>query len=315
MAFHLKPPPLPNSQPLLQPEELERFRNLVVFAREKVEGYLIGKHRSPYFGASAEFVEYRDYVTGEDLSGLDWRVYGRLRRLVVRQHQEETDMVCYLMVDHSGSMSYAAPGCEAKYRLAAKVAAALAYLMVRQGDKAALTLFSAAVTGHLKPGGTRRHLFDVANELEKIRPSSHTGMAAAIQECAGLFKKRGRLVILSDFHCDLDKLFDALGQFAHRRFDILLLQVIDPDEVNLPDVQVARLVDVETGEEVQVEPDEIRDAYQREMEKWLDGLREHASNRQIQHALVSTRDPYIQAIEAYLGFRQPSRTESKMRKR
>lgn len=301
-----KPPPLPGkASSLLDPVELDRFRNLIVFAREKVEGYLAGKHRSPYHGSSAEFVEYRDYVTGEDISQIDWRVYGRSRRLVVRQHQEETDMVAYLMVDHSGSMNYRGQGREEKYRLAAKIAAALAYLMIRQGDKAALTLFSTSVTAHVKPGGTRRHLFDLANELEKVRPSSRTGMEGAITECAGIFRKRGRLVILSDFHCDLEKLFDALGQFAHRRFDILLLQIVDPDELQLPDLQMARLVDVETGDEVQVEPDEIREAYQRHMKEWVDDLVERASHRRIQHALVSTRNPYLEAIEAYLGFRRP----------
>lgn len=300
-----KPPPLPRSKPsdLLNPEELDRFRNLVVFAREKVEGYLAGKHRSPYFGSSAEFVEYRDYVTGEDISRIDWKVYGRSRKLVVREHQEETDMVAYLTVDHSGSMGYQAGGREAKYRLAAKIAAALAYLMIRQGDKAALTLFSTTVTAHLRPGGTRRHLFDVANELEKVRPSSRTGMEEALNECASLFRKRGRLVILSDFHCDLEKLFDALGQFAHRRFDILLLQIADMDELNLPDLNLARLVDAETGEEVQVEPDEIREAYRERIKVWMDELTARASALQIQHALVSTENPYLEAIEAYLGFR------------
>lgn len=302
-----KPPPLPNRQKsnLLNPEELDRFRNLVVFAREKVEGYLSGKHRSPYYGSSAEFVEYRDYVTGEDISQIDWKVYGRSRKLVVRQHQEETDMVAYLLVDHSGSMSYRAEGREVKYRLAAKIAAALAYLMIRQGDKASLTLFSTEVSSFLKPGGTRRHLFDIANELEKVRPSSRTGMEEAMQECAALFRKRGRVVILSDLHCDVDRLFDALGQFAHRGFDILLLQIVDPDELNLPDVQLARLVDAETGQEVQVEPDEIRDLYRRQMKEWVDALSAQASACRIQHSLVSTRNPYIEAIEAYLGFREP----------
>lgn len=299
------PPPLPGQvSSLLNPVELDRFRNLVVFARETVEGYLAGKHRSPFHGSSAEFVEYRDYVTGEDISLIDWRVYGRLRRLVVRQHQEETDMVAYLMVDHSGSMTYRAGGREAKCRLAAKIAAALAYLMIRQGDKAALTLFSDKVSSHLAPGGTRRHLFDLLNRLEQIRPSSWTGIEAAVNECGSLYRKRGRLVLLSDFHCDLDGLFDALGQLAHRRFEILLLQIVDPDELNLPDVLMARLVDAETNEHVEVEPDEIRDAYRRHMTAWMDGLVEQASHRRIRHSLVSTRNPYLEAIEAYLGFRE-----------
>ncbi len=198
------PPPL-----LLNLQELERFENLLVFAKATVEGYYAGKHKSPYRGSAAEFADYKEYVPGDDLARLDWRVYGRTRRLYLRQFEEETDMTVYLMVDTSGSMRYAAEKRASKFIVAAKIAAALAYLMMAQSDKAALVLFAQKVTQFLAPGGTRRHLHQIVTELERVRPARTTGIAEAVRECNALFKKRGRIVILSDFLDDTAALMTA----------------------------------------------------------------------------------------------------------
>ena len=283
--------------------ELERFENLLVFAQAIVEGYFAGKHKSPYRGSAAEFADYKEYAPGDDLARLDWRVYGRTRRLYLRQFEEETDMTVYLMLDTSGSMRYAGEKRQAKFLLAAKIAAALAYLMMAQSDKAALVLFAQKVTQYLAPGGTRRHLHRLVTELERVRPALTTGIAGAVQECTALFKKRGRIVILSDFLDDTDALFDALAQFVHRKFEILLLQVVDPDELNLPSFNAAKFVDLETAETVQVDPEEIRANYQAHIQRLIDNLAREADLRQIQHRLVDTQRPYLDAIEAYLGFR------------
>jgi uncharacterized protein (DUF58 family) len=300
------PPPLPgaaNQGPILTLAELDRFANLLVFAQSAVEGYFTGKHRSRFYGASAEFSDYKEYVAGEDSAHIDWRVYGRTRRLFIRQFHDETDMVVYLLVDTSASMRYFGERRQAKFFLAAKIAAALSYLMIHQGDKAALALFADKITAFLPPGGTRRHLHRIVTTLEAVRPASTTGIADAIAECVGIFRKRGRLVVLSDFLTDTDRLFDALGQFMHRKFDILLMQVLDPDEVQLPNVNVARFVDMETGEQVQVEPEEIRRSYREHMQRFVEALAQEADRRQIGYARVDTRHPYLDAIEAYLGFR------------
>lgn len=311
------PPPLPSGRSvarkrtgaeppppsILNPEELERFGNLLVFAKSTVEGYFSGKHKSPDRGSSAEFADYKQYAPGDDLSRLDWRVYGRTRRLYTRQFEDETDMVAYLLVDTSASMRYAGEKRASKYILAAQTAAALAYLMMAQSDKAALVLFAEKVSQFLKPGGTRRHLHRIVTELERVRPAQTTGIASAVGECDALFKKRGRIVILSDFLDDTDALLDALARFVHRKFDILLLQLIDPDELNLPAVTAAKFTDLETGEQVQVDAAEIREAYRAKMRQTIDDLAHEADARQIQHQLIDTRRPYIDAISAYLGFR------------
>src|SRR4051812_767503 len=293
-----QPPPL-----LLNIQELERFENLLVFAKATVEGYFAGKHKSPYRGSAAEFADYKEYAPGDELARLDWRGYGRTRRLCFRQFEGEKDMTGFLVLDTSGSERFAGEKRQSKFFLAAKIAAALSYLMMSQSDKASLVLFAQKVTLFFAPGGTRRHLHRLVTELERVRPALSTGIAGAVQECNALFKKRGRIVILSDFLDDTDALFDALAQFVHRKFEILLLQVVDPDELNLPSFNAAKFVDLETAETVQVDPEEIRANYQAHIKKHIDAFAKEADMRQIQHRLVDTQRPYLDAIEAYLGFR------------
>ena len=296
------PPPLPGSA-LLNADELARFENLLVFAKTTVEGFFAGKHKSPNRGSAAEFADYKEYVAGDDLARLDWRVYGRTRRLFVRQFEEETDMAIYVLVDTSGSMRYAGAKRQSKYILAAKIAAALSYLMRAQGDKISLALFADRVTRFIPPGGTRRHLHQIVTALERVQPARTTGLARAIEECAVFIKKRGRLVILSDFLDDTGALFDALARFVHRKFDILLLHVADPDELHLPPLTAANFVDLETGDSIQVDPGEIRAEYRARIERVIAEIAREADLRQIQHRLVDTQRPYLDAIEAYLGFR------------
>jgi len=298
-----RPPPLPKSRPtILSPAELERFGNLLVFARSTVEGYFAGKHKSPYRGSSVEFTDYKEYVAGDDPKHIDWRAYGRSRRLYIRQYEAETDMVCYLLVDVSASMSYAADG-GSKYLLAARIAAALAYLMIHQGDKAALVLFADKLKKFLRPGGTRTHLHNLVRELELVQPAATTGLAAALAECDEVFKKRGRLVILSDFWDAPGPTLEALSRFLHRKFEVLLLHVVHPHELDLPAVHAARFRDLETEEEVEVEPEEIRAAYRDAARERMDALAREANNRCISYSLVRTDRPYLDAIEAFLGFR------------
>ena len=310
------PPPLarPGSAPapkvraaLLEPEKLDRFTDLLLFAQTTVDGFFAGKHRSPHPGASAEFRDFRNYVAGDSLDRLDWRAYGRTRKLFLRRYEDETDMVAYVLVDTSASMRYAGRNRPAKYLVAARIAAALAYLMLHQGDKAALGLFADELRTYLPPGGTRRHLFEMVRHLENVTPQNTTGAAKALEQCAGFIRKRGRLIVVSDFLTPPAPLLDALSQFLHRGFNILLLQVLDPDELELPDQAVAKFVDLESGEEIEVDADELRAAYRRRVDETLRQLAREAEARRIEYQLVKTSAPYTAALEAYLGFRRPGR--------
>lgn len=292
----------------LNPAELARFENLMVFARTTVEGWFAGRHKSPHFGFSAEFVEHKPYTDGDDIAHMDWRVYARTKKLHVRKYLEETDMTVHLLVDASPSMYYTGPKRERKYSRVARIAAALAYLMIRQGDKAALGLFAESLLSHSPAGGTRRHIHRLLQVLEKpsiTASARRTDIPRALEQMAAQLRRRARIVILSDFlGTDLDALFDGLGQFLHRGFEVMLLQVLDPDELDLPALSVARFRDMETSQEVQVEPEEIRAAYQREVTAHIEKLRTHALRRRITFESVNTQSPYLDAIEAYMGFRK-----------
>lgn len=295
---------------LLDEAELARFKNLVVFARTLVQSRYSGRHKSPDLGGGGEFAEFQAYFPGLPVSAIDWRVWARDRRLVIRRYREETDMDVHLVVDASGSMAYGGGGREDKGLRVARIAAALAYLMMRQGDKVSLTLFADRVLDHLPPGGTRRHLLAALRALVKPahEATGGTDVAAALHECERLFKRRGRIVVLSDFlGGERQALFDALGRFAHRGFEILLMQLMDPDELTLPDAPLARFVDMETGETVEVEPAEIRDDYQRHIAARRRGLADECARHGVDFTGLETSGPYREAIEAYLGFRRPGR--------
>ncbi|HWB06832.1 MAG TPA: DUF58 domain-containing protein [Verrucomicrobiales bacterium] len=303
----VKTPPIPavRGQRVLKAAELDPLKNLLLFAESIVQGWFAGKHRSFDFGSNAEFVEHKAYVPGDPMVHLDWKVYARCRKLVVRKHREEKQMAANLVVDVSGSMAYKVEGRDGKQLRAARIAAALAWLMQRQGDKFSLTLFTDTLVRHIPAGGTRRHLFDCLAALEDRLDSNRgrTGAHSALDLCVPLFKRRGSIIFISDFFTDLDRFFDAIAQFQHRRFDILLLHVIDPDERLLPEVPLARFVDMETGASIQVAPDEVRIAYQREMAAMTERITTEALRRGLAYHILKTEEPYREALEAWLGLR------------
>ena len=311
-------PPQPGSRfGIMRPEDLDPFKNLVLFAEAIVEGWFAGKHRTLDYGANAEFAEYKAYVPGDPVNHIDWRVFASSRRLVVRKYREEKDMPGYLVVDMSRSMSYRQKGRDGKILRAARMAASLAYLMHRQGDKSALALFNHRLEKALPPGSTRGHLFELCSVLEDacMGARGQTLPHFALQECLPLFRRRGCLVVISDFFVDLEPLFDSLSQFLHRKFRIMLLHVLDPDEYHLPDVPMARFIDLESNDAIQVAPDEIRDTYTREIEGHIDTLRLECHRRGIHYHRLSTDQPYVEALEAWLGLRSQSAPSAGTRER
>lgn len=299
--------PLPDGNRLLNEEELSHFKSLIIFAKTTVESRYAGRHKSPDIGSGGEFAEFKSYQPGHSTGAIDWHLYARSRRLFIRTYEESTDMAAHLVVDLSGSMGYVSKGSETKGLRAARIAAALAYLMLRQGDKASLTLFADRILNHLPTGGTQRHFHHMLNSLVKpaYHPDGKTRIADSIREAAQLIKRRGRLIVLSDFLGeDPEDIFDALGPFCHRRFEILLLQLSDPDERTLPDAPLARFVDAETGDELEVEPEEIREDFERTVRERTENLLQGSQRRRIDFAQLDTKKPFLEAIEAYVGFRR-----------
>ena len=288
---------------ILNLDEVNRFDNLLVFAKSIVDGYFSGRHKAINYGSSSQFKDYRAYQHGDDLTHVDWRLYARTKKLFTKRHDNETDMIVYLMVDMSASMGFGEKD-QNKSLLASRIAATLAYLMINQGDKVSLVLFNDKVHDYQSPGGTRSHLYQMISAMEGAQPSSHTDLNSSLHECQGLFKKRGRIVILSDFWEADDELFENLSLFIHKKYEVLLMQIMDPDEMELPQYDNVRFVDMESGEEIQLEPDEIRSHYKKNMQEFFDRIARESEAHRIQYSLINSQKPYLEAIESYLGFRR-----------
>jgi uncharacterized protein (DUF58 family) len=309
-----KPPPLPavafdkREWKHLSLRQLQGMRNLLFCARTVVEGAYSGRHRSPYKGASPEFVDYREYYPGDDMRSIDWKAAARSDRLLVRLYEKQTDMNCYLMVDTSASMNYGGaptasflkPKDLSKLDYALCLAASLAYLIVKQGDKASLTLFAEGIRHHLPPGGTFPHLYAMLNLMERQRGQDRTQVARTLRAAYGLCRRKGLLLVFSDLLDEGPDLFQALNLYRHHGYEVILFHILPPHELALPDERSIDFVDSETSETLNTHPADIAASYRREVEGWIEGMRRDSLGHRVDYHLVSTGAPYEQVLQHYL---------------
>lgn len=295
----------------LSPADLKGLKNLLFAARVIVEGAYAGRHRSPYKGSAAEFVDYREYYPGDELRSVDWKAYARTDRYFVKLFERETDMNCQMLIDHSASMAYGGKEFDAyfptrelsKLEYASYLAAALAFLLVKQGDRVGMTLFDDKVNVHAPAGSTFPHLYSLLNVLEGIRPGRRTSVAKALRDTFTLQKRRGLLVVISDFLDDPAEIFRALDMYRHRRFEILLYHVLHRYEVGLPPIENVDFIDAESGETLTVRPADIAEGYERELRRFIHTMSSNAKARAIDYVFLDTSTPYPVALQKYLLFR------------
>jgi uncharacterized protein (DUF58 family) len=288
----------------LDPAAIARLKNMEFIAKTIVEGYFIGKHRSPFKGASSEFADYRPYTPGDDVRKIDWKVFARTDRNYIKLFKEETNLVTYLVLDKSASMKYRGDGEISKLAYASYLTAALAYLLIKRGDKVGLTVFDDEVRWSIRPGGSIPHLFQILLALEKLRPGRTTDLPDALERAFPLCSRRGLLVIVSDFLEEPRMIYESLFRYRHKRFDIILFQVLHRDEIDLPDRPNLRFIDSETAASVVAEPSVIRAAYRTEMQRFLDEMALYARGQRVDYNMVTTATPYQFALERYLQQRK-----------
>lgn len=299
-------PPTPFPTPagrFLRPQDLHQYRNLLFAAKMVVEGFYAGKHRSPYHDFSAEFADYRPYVPGDDVRAVDWKAVARTDRIYVKLFRKETDMSAYILVDKSASMGFQGEQGVSKYEYCAYLTAAISYLMLQQGDKPGLSLCDEGLRSFLPPRGTFAHLQSLMHGLERTVPYGHTHVANALRTLFPLAKRRGLLIVLSDFLEDPTALFHVLGMFLYRKFSVLLFHVLTEEELYLPGTGAARFTDPEGPGVLSVEPAAIRTAYQAELQTHLDAMSTGAKARRIRYELLTTSTPYYKALSVYLTTR------------
>ncbi|MFI5384576.1 MAG: DUF58 domain-containing protein [Fimbriimonadales bacterium] len=295
--------PSPQSWKYLQPADLKRFRNFQFAAKLIVEGYFQGKHRSPYYDFSSEFADYRPYTPGDEVRAIDWRAFARTDRFYIKLFRKETDMNCVMVVDKSNSMAYRGEAAISKLDYASYLAAGLSYLMIRQGDKSGLAICDDRIRNFVPPGGTTQTLQQILINLERNVPGGPTQLATALQVLFGMVKRKGLLIVISDFLDDTAKVFSALNMFAHKGFAVLLFHTLTDDELNLPLAANALFLDPESPLAIAAEPDAIRRAYQQEMQEFVHDMDSKAKARRMHYHLATTADPYYKSLDAFLTAR------------
>ena len=291
----------------LDPVVVARLATLELKARTVVEGFISGLHRSPFKGFSVEFAEYRQYIRGDDLSTIDWKVFARSDRHFVKKFEEETNLHCQLIVDVSGSMAYksAASGSRgmSKFEYAACLAASLGYLMHRQRDAVGMTAFSDRIVDAL-PSSTRPgHLRSLLIALDRLAVGSGTNVAKPLHQIADAMTKRGMVVLMSDLLDDPDAVIRGLKHFQYRGSDVLVFHVLDPDELEFPFDRATRFEDLETGDEVVAVPGAVRGHYLKQMGGLIDRYRRELGASGIDYQLLNTSEPLEMALLAYLSTR------------
>lgn len=287
----------------LDPEALLRLGNLTLAARLVVEGYFSGMHRSPYRGFSIEFAEHREYTPGIDPRHIDWRVFGRIDKLYVKQYEEETNLRCYLLVDKSASMAYKHSAGISKLEYASYLAASLAYMMVLQQDSVGLITYDSVVQQHLPPRQGRRHMRVLLEQLENISSGGETSLSETFHQLAETIKRRALVIVLSDLLDDAKQIMNALQHFRHKKHEVIVIQVLDPAELNFPFKDVSAIIDMETKREVPSDPLSFRRTYLEEMNRFLLTIRGGCQDASIDYALAETSKPYGAFLGNYLARR------------
>ncbi len=265
--------------------DLSRLGRVSIGSRFTAEGAIAGSHKSQRKGVSVEFADYRQYVAGDDPKHLDWRVFGRNERLYIREYEEETGLKVHLLVDASSSMSC---GDEktTKYDFAAKLAAALAYVVIHHQDSAGLALFDAKTRSLLPPKSGSDHLRTLCDTLKSTRPSEQTDLASCLHFLAEQAKRRGLVIIFSDLFDDISKIRSALAHFRRRRHDVIVYHILSRTEVDFSFRDSAIFKDPESGETITANPKEVRDSYLTAFEEYLTTCRQVCSSLGVDYQIA-----------------------------
>ncbi len=297
----------------LDPAALGRVKNLTLLARGVVEGFITGLHASPYKGFSVEFAEHRNYAPGDNIRHLDWRMLGRTDRLYMKQYEEETNLRAQIALDVSRSMMYRSGPGLSKLHYGAYLTAVLACLMTRQQDAVGLTAFDERVRLDMPAHTSARHFGEMMTQLETLvdqleaaaapAAGQATRIAQTLHQLAERFKRRCLIVLISDLYDEPDAVARALHHFRHRRHDVILFHVFDRAELEFTFRETARFVDLETGEQLLVDPGFVRDSYRAALGEFVDGYRRSCSECRVDYIMTDTSVPYDLMLSRYLSKR------------
>lgn len=288
---------------LLEPQVLAGLSNLDLVARAVVEGFLTGLHRSPFFGFSQEFREYKAYAEGDDPRFVDWNVYARTERTYIKKFLGETNTRLVILLDASASMGFGS-GAVTKLQYGKFLAATLAYLATKQHDAVGLIVFDEDVVDHRPPSSRPGNLQAILHAIDRAEPGTGTDLSRPIERFREFEKGRGLVAVISDFYCEPEALLDGVRPLAYQGQDVVLFQLMDPQELKPEFRQSALLEDMESGDTVEVSPSFMRARYREKIEAHISDLKRQATGAGADHVLVDATHPLDEALRSYLLFRQ-----------
>lgn len=293
---------MPETSKLLDSETIARMRSLELHARSVVEGYLSGMHRSPYHGFAVEFAQHREYVPGDDIRHIDWKVYGRSQRFYLKQYEQDTNLVCWLLVDASESMKYGS-GSVSKFDYACQAAAALAYLIVNQSDSIGMATFDAQVRQFLRPSSQPSHLKEVLRLLARGPGGEKTNLGATLNELAERIQRRGLVLLFSDLFDEPAEILAGLRHLRYQRHDVVVFHVLDEAELDFPFQDATLFRGLEQLPDLLTDPRSLRESYMEELGQFLEELKRGCRTQDIDYVPLRTNADVGTALSAYLAKR------------
>lgn len=297
-----------DAQRFLDPKILVRLANLQLLAKTVVEGFLIGLHRSPFYGVSIDFAEYRPYSPGDDPRSIDWNVYARTDRYYLKKYHGETNAEVHIVLDASASMGYRSPtnpeASLTKFEYGCFLAASLAYFAIHQRDAVGLLLFDTQIQDKI-PARTRRgQLSRILHVLDRARPGKATDFSTSIESVAQFLTRRGIVVLISDFYEVPEKVMRSVRALQFGGNDLIVFHVLDPGELELELEEAVLMEDLETSERMEVVPQYVAQQYRRLLQQHIQTLRHECRSSRIDYTMLDTSRPLDYALFTYLSARQ-----------
>jgi uncharacterized protein (DUF58 family) len=286
----------------LAPEVLASINSLELLARTVVEGFISGLHRSPFTGFSTEFAEYRQYLPGDDLRYLDWKLLGRTDRYYIKKYRADTNSQCHIIMDASASMRYST-GPVSKLQYAQFLGSSLAYLINRQQDAVGLIAFDETVRTHVPAHARTGHMRTIFGRMEQLEPGNETKLANVLHEVAERITRRGIIVVLSDLYDDAEAVISALQHLRFKGNDVIVFQILDKNELDFDFTDPVLLEDAETEEQLHVLPDVLAEGYRQTINAHVTRLKEGCAANKIDYELLTTDKPLDFALFSFLAKR------------
>jgi len=287
----------------LQPDTVAKLENIELKARLVVEGFITGLHRSPYHGFSVEFAEHRRYRSGDEFKHIDWRVFGRTDKYYVKQFEEETNLRSMIAIDSSASMNYSSKGNISKFEYAGYLAAALAYLLIQQRDAVGLSFYDTEIRHFLPPSSRKSYIHQILRAIDNTLPANETRTSEALDLLAERIRRRGLVVVISDFFDDLKSVMSALQHFRHKKHEVLVFQILDPREIDFKFGRNAIFKDMEIGDEMTTQPFQIQKAYLEKIQDFTTTFKKRCRELDIDYNLISTNEPFDKAMKEFIAKR------------